>query len=224
VPAVSLSVLLGLLALAGRGATASASASSPVRRASRAVAAFLLLLTWVPLLQRTVSRFGPAAGITPRALGQLASAVAREKGARTILVLDADMTSALPWIADLGLSERSSFPFLWVPAVAYRTRWNGNSRVTLRDRQEMDRAEGTAYDAVVSDLVRHTPDVLVVETRKKNEELTGYPGGFDHLVYYGRDAAFAACFLEFRLSAALEDYLVFRRGGAPGRKDCGDGG
>lgn len=224
VPAVSLSVLLGLLALTGAPAAVPAQGPNPVRRASRALAAFLLLLAWVPLLQRTAARFAPDAGLPAQSVRQLALAVSRELGARTILVLDADMTSALPWIADLSLTERSSFPFLWLPAVVYRTRWNGNPRVAVRGRAEMERAEGVAYDAVVSDLVRHTPDVLVVETRKKNEELTGYPGGFDHLEYYGRDARFAACFLEFRLTTVLEDYLIYRRGGAAGRKDCGDGG
>jgi hypothetical protein len=222
VPAVSLSVLLGLLALAGSGY--GKVARTPVQRASRALAAFLLLLAWVPLAERTASRLAPRTGLEAPGVRQLASTVRREQGARTILVLDADMTSALPWIGEAGLTERSSFPFLWVPAVVYRTRWNGNPRVALRRRAEMGRAEGAAFDAVVSDLVQHTPDLLVVETRKRNEELTGYPGGFDHLVYYGRDAGFAACFLEFRLTAVLDDYLIFRRGGAPGRKDCGDDG
>ena len=224
VPAVSFSVLLGFLALASRPSSLPDDPGAGLRRISRALAAFLLLLAWVPLAQRMAGRLGRAEGRPTRSVRQLASAVARERDARTILVLAADMTSALSWISDLGLTERSSFPFLWVPAVAYRTRWNGNPQVALRSRGRMGTAEGSAYDAVVSDLVRHTPDVLVVETRKKNEELTGFPGGFDHLVYYGRDARFAKCFLEFRLSAVLDDYLVFRRGGALGRKDCGDGG
>jgi hypothetical protein len=45
-------------------------------------------------------------------------------------------------------------------------------------------------------------------------------------VYYGRDAQFAACFLEFRLTAVLRDYLIFRRqnSGDDRRKACSDGG
>lgn len=221
VPAICFSVLLGLVALASRG-----SSSTPVARASRAVAAFLLLLSWVPLLQRTASRFGPGAGRPEEPVGQLSSVVARERPARSILVLSADMTSALPWIAELGLVNRATFPFLWVPAVVYHTRWNGNPRTMLREPDAMSEAERTAYDAVVSDFVRHTPDLLAVETRYRNEHLTGYPGGFDHLVYYGRDPRFAACFMEYRLVAALQNYLVFRRQGSAGptRRDCADGG
>lgn len=221
VPAICFSVLLGLVALASRGTT-----TTRVARASRAVAACLLLLSWVPLLQRTASRFGSGVAEADEPVRQLASVVARQRPARSILVLSADMTSALPWIAEVGLVNRASFPFLWVPAVEYRTRWNGNPRTTLRDRAAMSEAERTAYDAVVSDFVRHTPDLLAVETRVRNEHLTGYPGGFDHLVYYGRDSRFAACFMEYRLAAALQDYLVFRRQGTTGgtRKDCSDGG
>lgn len=221
VPAICFSVLLGFAALASRGSSGTRAA-----RISRAVAALLLLVSWAPLLQRTASRFGPGAGKVEEPVGQLSSVVARERPARSILVLSADMTSALPWIAELGLVNRASFPFLWVPAVVYRTRWNGNPTTTLREHGAMSEAERTAYDAVVSDFVRHTPDLLAVETRYRNEHLTGYPGGFDHLVYYGRDPRFAACFMEYRLVAALQDYLVFRRqdSSGPARKDCGDGG
>jgi hypothetical protein len=221
IPAVCLSVLLGLVALASRAAV-----PSTVRRASRALTAILLLLAWIPLLQRTASRLRPAAARPADPVGPLSSAVARERGARSILVLSADMTSAMPWIAHLRLASHASFPFLWVPTVVYRSRWNGNPQVAFRDRTRMPGAEAAAYDAVVSDFVRHTPDILVVETRIRNERLTGYPGGFDHLVYYGRDSQFAACFLEFRLTAALRDYLVFRRqnSGDGRRKACSDGG
>ena len=106
------------------------------------------------------------------------------------------------------------------------TRWNGNPRVMLREHSAMSDAERYAYDAVVSDFIRHTPDLLAVETRIRNERLTGYPGGFDHLVYYGRDPRFAACFMEYQLAAALQDYLLFRRQGPRGstRKGCIDGG
>jgi hypothetical protein len=221
VPAICFSALLGLVALASGGP-----APTRVRRLNRTLAALLLLLTWVPLVQRAASRFGPDASRPADPVGPLSAVVAREHGARSILVLSADMTSALPWIAELGLVNRSSFPFLWVPAVVYHTRWNQNPRVTLRDHDAMSEAERTAYDAVVSDFVRHTPDLLAVETRFRNERLTGYPGGFDHLVYYGRDSRFAACFMEYRLAAALQDYLLFRRQGPQGamRKDCLDGG
>lgn len=220
VPAICLSVLVGFLALA------SGEAPSRVRRASRALAAFLLLLTWVPLVQRIAGRFGPDAGRPAEPVPVLSAVVAREHGAHSILVLSADMTSALPWISERGLVNRSSFPFLWIPAVVYHTRWNGNPRVMLREHSAMSDAERYAYDAVVSDFIRHTPDLLAVETRIRNERLTGYPGGFDHLVYYGRDPRFAACFMEYQLAAALQDYLLFRRQGPRGstRKGCIDGG
>jgi hypothetical protein len=89
----------------------------------------------------------------------------------------------------------------------------------------MGPTERAAFDAVVGDLVRHTPDILVVESRERSEAVTGYPGGFDHLAYYGMDPAFARCLMEFHVTASLREYDVLRRQpvGLYAR-DCADGG
>ena len=210
-PTVCFAVLLGLLALADRPAA--------VRRRAdlwlRAAAAGLLLASWVPLGWQIVGRYDRRPGHGPLAvdpeLRQLSEAVARERDAHSILVLSADMTSSLPWIDDLGLTRRNSFSYLWVPTAMYHAWWNSNPRVALRSVAEMTEVERVSYDAVVRDLTRNPPDILVVESRVRNERLTGYPGGFDHLRYYRADARFAAEFAHYRQTAKLAGFAVYRR-------------
>jgi hypothetical protein len=210
-PAVILSVLLGGLALAAPPSLI----RSRTHSLARVVAAALLLISWVPLAAGVAGQLttGPhaidaQADIEAR---ELRAAVGMEAGARSILVLTSDMTGTQPWIGEQHLASRNSWSCLWVPAVAYRTRWNGNKQVALRAPSQMSEAERTAYRSVVRDFAVEPPDLLVVETRAKNERFTGYPGGFDHLAYYGADPRFGACFKQYRLDAALSGFQVYRR-------------
>jgi hypothetical protein len=210
-PAVSFSVLLGALALTGGGVKRRGGA----RRLARAAAALVLLLSWIPLAGAVVAqlrglgqRADTQAEIEGRALRQ---AVGRQAGARSILVLSSDMTGSQPWIEDQRLASRNSWSCLWVPAVMYHTRWNGNPRIALRRAAEMPQAERVAYASVIRDFTVNSPDLLVVESRAKNERFTGYPGGFDHLAYYGADSRFAACLAHYRLAAAPAGFEVYRR-------------
>jgi hypothetical protein len=210
-PAVSFSVLLGALALAA----APREVHSRRQTAARVGAVALLLVSWVPLAQGVVwqltrSQAGPnlLASIEQR---ELEAAVGGQRGARSILVLSSDMTAAQPWVASSGLVSRNSFPCLWVPAVVYHTRWNGVPRVLPRSPAEMTGAERAAFGSVVADFTGHPPDLLVIESRAKNERFTGYPGGFDHLAYYGADPRFAACLRQYQQVAALSGFEILRR-------------
>lgn len=210
-PAVSFSVLLGALALAA----VPREARGRRQTAARVAAAVLLLVSWVPLTQSVVWQLTRSqAGPNPQASTEqreLEAAVGGQSGARSILVLSSDMTAAQSWVANSGLVSRNSFPCLWVPAVVYHTRWNGIPRVLPRSPAEMTGAERAAFRAVVSDFTGHPPDLLVVELRAKNERFTGYPGGFDHLAYYGADPRFAACLRQYQQVAALSGFEILRR-------------
>jgi hypothetical protein len=213
-PVVSFAVLLGVAALC--------SVPDGARRRSQALvrlgAAVILIVCWVPLVggvawQLTRGAEGTDAKVSLEQR-ELAGALASERGARSILVLSADMTASQPWIEESGLVSRNSFPCLWVPAVAYHTRWNDNPRIRLRSPAEMSAAERAAYNAVVRDFTIDPPDLLIVESRSKNERFTGYPGGFDHLAYYGEDPRFAACLTRYRLDTTLSGFQVLRRAAA----------
>ncbi len=210
-PAVSWSVLLGVHALASRPRPG----IHATQRVARLASAAVLALSWVPLVGGAVAqlRLTELIGIArPQdANSELQHAVQRELGARSILVLSSDMTGSQPWIGELGLLSRNSWSCLWVPAVAYQTRWNGNPRVPLRAISDMGDAERVAFASVLKDFVVRPPDLLVVETREKNESFTGYPGGFDHLAYYGMDKRFASCLSHYRLDAEPRGFRVFRR-------------
>lgn len=210
-PAVSFAVLLGALAL--RAVPSGAQRGG--QAAARTAAAALLLVSWVPLMQSVLWQLTRGeAGPSPQASmeqRELEAAVGGQGGARSILVLSSDMTAAQPWVASSGLVSRNSFPCLWVPATAYHTRWNGVPRVLPRRPAEMTGAERAAFGTVVSDFTVHPPDLLVIESRAKNERFTGYPGGFDHLAYYGADPRFAACLRQYRQVAALSGFEMLRR-------------
>lgn len=210
-PTVCFAVLLGLVALAQRPPAVRRSAD----RWLRGVAAGLLLVSWLPLGRQVAGRYDRRPGHGPLVMDQevrqLSEAVAREQGAHSILVLSADMTSSLPWIDALDLTRRNSFSYLWVPTAMYHAWWNSNPRVALRSAAEMSEVERVSYEAVVRDFTDTPPDILVIESRARNERLTGYPGGFSHLRYYGADSTFAATFAHYRLTAALPGFTVYRR-------------
>lgn len=200
-----------LLAAYAAGLTTPDRPTRPARLA-RGVALLLLLVVSSPLIARTaVINWHRATGETERRheIADLLALIRTVPSARSIQVLSSEV-SAYP-LADLaGLSEHQSLPALWVPMTVYRS-WLGPDRpVALNTPERMSRAERVAFEATEKDIERAS-DLLMVESRDRNQIQSAYPGGFDHLAYYGQVPAVRAVLAQYRLVGSSRGFRLYER-------------
>ena len=202
----------GLLLAAYAAALRSPDGPTRPARLARRVALLLLLIVSSPLIARTaVINWHRATGETERRreIADLLALIRTAPSARSIQVLSSEV-SAYP-LADLaGLSEHQTLPALWVPMTVYRS-WLGPDRpITLNTPERMSRAERVAFEATVKDIERAS-DLLMVESRNRNAVQSAYPGGFDHLAYYGQVPAVRAALAQYRLVGSSHGFRLYER-------------
>lgn len=207
-PLTTFGLILAAYALALR---APGSATRPARLA-RGVVLLLLLIVYSPLLARTVAiNWHRANGDTERRreITDLLALVRTVPTARSIQVLSSEV-SAFPLVELAGLSEHHALPALWVPMTVYRSWLAPGKPVAVNPPERMSRAERAAFDATVKDIGR-APDLLMVESRERNELQSAYPGGFDHLAYYGQDPAVRAVLAQYHLVGSSHGFRLYQR-------------
>ena len=202
------------LLLAAHAAALPPSGSRPLAaRTARYVALVLLLLVSVPLVSRTLAiNASRAIGRTERReeIRDLLALVRREGRARSVGVLSSDLSPIFPLVTMSGLREHMSFPCQWLPMAVYRSQLAPRRPVALNAPAAMAPSERFAFEATVRDLLRQ-PDLLLVESRSRNEARSGYPGGFDHLRYLAQSPAAAAVLREYRRAGNARGYDLFVR-------------
>jgi len=206
-----LSTFALLLAAYAVALAAPSSATRPARLA-RAVALLILLGVSSPLVARTAEiNWQRAKGDTERRreVADLLSLIRTVPWARTLQVLSSDL-SAFPLAERAGLAEHHTMPHLWVPITVYRSRLAPERPIALQRPDEMAQPERVAFDATVHD-IRRTPDLLMVESPERNELQSAYPGGFDHLTYYGQDPAVRTVLAQYRLVGRSHGFLLYAR-------------
>jgi hypothetical protein len=152
--------------------------------------------------------FGP---LDPREQRQVATreAVAREAGARTILVLSSQLRDAFPLANDARLRWVGGYPNMWMSLVYYPAdRGEGSA---YHSPPAMPPGERLAFDRTVRDLVDRRPDVLVVESPELNARRNRSAGGFDFLGYFSQDSSCAAALSRYRRTAEVDSLWVLRR-------------
>lgn len=168
----------------------------------------------LPVVLRTVhvtrQRMGGVTYPRNREIRDLLDALGREAHARSIEVLSTDISPTFPLVQLAGLAARQRFPHLWVPTTVYRPRQHPDAPIAVHTPDHMGRAEQTAFDAVVHEFVMHMPDLLLVESRARNADRDGYPGGFDHLAYYAQDAAFRRALERYAPVDTLHGFVLLR--------------
>jgi hypothetical protein len=166
-----------------------------------------------PLVERTARiNWQRAEGRTERReeIVALLALLGSQPGARTIEVLSSDITPVFPLVHLAGLSEHMSMPHLWLPMVVYHSQREPWKPTAVNVPAAMGEAERHAFEAVAGDL-RRGSDLLLVESRSRNEERSGYPGGFDHLAYYAQDPGVRARLGEYRPAGESHGYQLFSR-------------
>lgn len=156
--------------------------------------------------------FGP---LDPREQRQVATraAVARETGARTILVLSSQLRDAFPLTNDARLRWVGGYPNMWMSLVYYSADRGGSP--AYHSPPAMPPGERLAFDRTVRDLVEARPDLLVVESPELNARRNRWPGGFDFLGYFSQDSSCAAVLSRYRRTAEVDSLWVLRRAESP---------
>jgi hypothetical protein len=185
----------------------------PGERLTRYLALAIMFLITAPLVSRTLAiNASRAAGKTERReeMLDLLALVQRHRGAESIAVVSSDMSPVFPLVTVAGLREHISFPCQWLPMAVYRSTLSPGKPVQINAPRSMSPAERLAFDATVGDILRR-PDLLLVESRERNELRSGYPRGFDHLQYLAQDPAAAAALRDYRRVGSARGYDLFAR-------------
>jgi hypothetical protein len=202
----------GLVLGAYAAALGAPSTATRPARLARAAALLILLVVSSPLIIRTAEiNWHRAKGDTERRheITDLLVLLRSVPWAKTLQVLSSDL-SAFPLAERAGLAEHHTMPHLWVPITVYRSRLAPEGPVAFHTPEEMSTAERLAFEAAVRDINRN-PDLLMVESRERNAVQSAYPGGFDHLAYYGQDAGVRAVLAQYRLVGRSHGFLLYAR-------------
>ena len=133
---------------------------------------------------------------------------ARDDGA--LLVLSNNLRSAFPLVnyGEIPWAARANAVWL-LPAIYARDLVAGRPPA-VRDRPAMSPAERFLNDALVEDMARYRPTLLIVERPLTGRGINPVRR-LDYLAYFGRDERFAKELAQFTRTRDVGDYEVYER-------------
>lgn len=201
-------VLLGLLALDLRLPAGSALARA-YAMAARATAGAVPLLTALACIVQAAHPLNPRYDADPD-IGRLIPVVRAHAAGGSVLVLSWSMASTFPLLTYAGAESASRFNSLWILGAVYRDQIFGDAPLRYRERGAMGELERYLVDAVVEDLARRRPALLLV-LRPAPDVRSWRLRRLDFLQYFGADPRFAALFERYRYKDSVGQYWVFER-------------
>jgi hypothetical protein len=136
--------------------------------------------------------------------------VRRYAGGSSIFVFSHHIGSTFPLVNYAGVESASRFPHLWILAAEYVDRMRMGEPLRYRAAAEMSAAERYLNAAVLSDLKRAQPRLLLVLRNARDDPANGLRR-LDYLAYFGRDPRFADQFARYELLDEVGEYLMYRR-------------
>jgi hypothetical protein len=214
--------VIALLARLGRNlpkARASSALAAPFGCVLAVVALLAFLIpTKSPVKRGVLWRAGQTGGIV-RTFERLFES---HRPAQTLYFFTTSVAGSFPAVNYLGLTWASRFPHLWpLPAVI---RWrNEEDGPVLEERaSRMATIEDYLMDAVVADLERYEPDLVLVDLPVMQYWVIGVP--FDFIRYFSRDPRFASLWSRYEEVGRHGRAIVYRRRGLrPGAGRSGIG-
>lgn len=189
------------------GALVSAPAALPVavekRPAFNAVltAAIVLALLVGPPLWRGGYR---------NAYTELMAPIVREHAAGSaIFILTTNVYAGFPLVNYAGVGWSSRFPALWLLPGLERARRAPAGPIPADRRILLDQIEDFLIDAVVSDLRKRPPAVVIVDMREDKAYFRGLR--FDYLAYFTKDPRFAEIWSRYEMLKDLGNYRLYKR-------------
>jgi hypothetical protein len=142
--------------------------------------------------------------------GRMVELVRRYAAGGSIFVFSHHIGSTFPLVNYAGVESASRFPHLWILAAEYVERLRGAEPLRYRTRPEMSAAEQYLNEAVLTDLRRAQPRLLLVLRNARDDPANGLRR-LDYLAYFGRDPRFGDLFARYELLDQVGEYLVYRR-------------
>jgi hypothetical protein len=149
-------------------------------------------------------------------LSRLVPVVRDRAAGGSAMVLSWHMASAFPLLTYSEVATASRFNTMWMLAAVYWDQLMSDAPLRYREPERMGELERYLNDAVVEDLERERPRVLLV-LRPAPDRREWRLRRLDFLEYFGRDPRFAGLFERYQYGGTVGQYWVFDRlpDGAP---------
>jgi len=151
-------------------------------------------------------------GDRDRDASRLLEIVRREAAGRRILVLSTNPASGWPLTLEAGARWGSRFMSQWQLAALYHDElWTVGGVVRPRPYSERRGVERIFHDAMIADLQRYKPQLILV--LQVDSTVGGFGGAtrIDYLSYFGSDLRFRAIIAGYDSMATVGRYRVLRR-------------
>jgi len=139
------------------------------------------------------------------------SRLVREKAyGQPIFVMSYHIGSAFPLINYSGAVLGSRFHHFWILAADYLGRMKSPEPLRYRAPEAMPASERYLNEAVLADLQRYRPRLLIVLRNARDDPRNGYRR-FDYIRYFERDPRFARIFNQYQELDTVGNYVVYER-------------
>jgi hypothetical protein len=152
-------------------------------------------------------------------LGRMVEVVRRHAAGSSIFVFSYHIGSTFPLVNYAGVEAASRFPQLWILTAEYVDRMRADEPLRYRTTAEMSPAERYLNEAVLADLERSRPHLLLVLRNARDDPANGLRR-LDYLAYFGRDPRFADLFARYQFLDRVGEYVVYRRLGEEEARDA----
>jgi len=208
-PAMATAMMLfGIMAVDHRRPAVSLAARvyAPI---AMAVTVAVPVLTAVACIMQSLDPHNPRYDADPD-VGRLIPLVREQADGGGAMVLSWSMASTFPLMTYSGVETVSRFNHLWILGAVYRDELRSEAPLRYRDRAAMGQLERYLNDAVVEDLERGRPSLLLVLRPAPDSREWGLRR-LDFLEYFGRDPRFAGLFKRYRYRGEIGEYWWFTR-------------
>lgn len=127
-----------------------------------------------------------------------------------LYVMSYHIGSTYPLVNYSGVPSASRFPQLWILAAEYLNDLKADRPLRYHTPAEMSPSERYLNQAVLADLERQSPKLLIVLRHARDLPVNGYRR-LNYLAYFGRDPRVAAILDRYQWIADVGDYAVYER-------------
>jgi hypothetical protein len=201
-------VLLGLMAVDSRRPAISL-AERVFSILAAPIALGIALWTSVACLVQSLSPLASRYDSDPD-VGQLIPLVREHAAGGSVMVLSWSIASTYPLVNYSGVRSASRFNSMWILGAVYRDQTRGAAPIEYRERARMSPLEAYFGDAVVEDLSRDRPR-LIVALRPAPDRPEWHLRRLNFVAYFLRDPRFERLFSRYRSLGETGEYWLFER-------------